>query len=257
MTSRLLRLFRSPRFHRPRPSGFSLVEMLLVVVMLGLLISFGLYRFGTTMKVLRIEGAAREMINVLNHARAEAIKIHVPTIVEFDFANGRFYAFADFTRDFTYDYPGQLFDPTQPYRTADYIVAEYDLPTKRGVPSETLLWCDLPAMTAPPYPLAAWPARADVPVTTITGFNPVTDAITLANKDVAVFLPNGTLQNTGSYRITDIYGENYLEISLQTRSGLTELLKYLKVDDAPGGIAGFYGRSLHATEERELAWVWY
>ncbi|MCP4664435.1 MAG: hypothetical protein GY856_54320 [bacterium] len=234
-----------------------MIEMLLVVVMLGLLITFGLYRFGSTMKVLRLEGAARDMINVLNRARAEAVKIHVPTIVEFDFPNGRFYAFADFTRDFTYDYPGLLFDPTVPYRTADYVILEYYLPDKASVPSQTLLWCDFPAMTAPPFPMPSFPARAAVPATTITGFNAVTDVITLQPKVVAVFLPNGTLQNTGSYRITDLYGDNYLEISLQTRSGLTELRKYLRAPDAPGGIAGFYGRSLHATEERELSWVWY
>jgi len=248
MIPRLFPPLRSSGPPRPRQGGFSLVEMLLVMVLLGLLVTFGLYRFGTTMKMLRLEGASRDISDVLNRARAEAIKLHVPTVVEYDFPNGRFWAFTDHDHDLSYKCPGMIACPG-PYRTDEYIFVEYDFPSKAGVPSETLLWGD--PTTPPPDPLPAFPAQGAVPTDTIKGFTAT------GGKQVAVFLPSGILRDTGSYFITDIYGENHLEVALETRSGLTEIRKYLHEEDAPGAVAGFYGRSLHATEERELAWVWY
>ena len=73
-----------------------------------------------TMKMLRLEGASRDISDVLNRARAEAIKLHVPTVVEYDFPNGRFWAFTDHDHDLSYKCPGMIACPG-PYRTDEYI----------------------------------------------------------------------------------------------------------------------------------------
>lgn len=242
MTHKFSTPFRAPG--RSRSAGFSLAELLVVILVIGILATFAVSRLDNTYRVLRLEGAANDLSTLFRRARAEAIKMHYPAVVVFDFANHEVRAFVDIP-PLTGLGAGQqnyIFNPVagMPHRETDYLVADYLLPLKDGQPAHTAFWG--PADGAPNGPDAL------IDFSTYNDENGVP-------RQVAVFLPDGTLENTGAVRIADLAGLNFLEVALETRSGVSEVRKYLLPADSPTGSAAFFGRAFGTAGE--VAWVWY
>lgn len=59
-------------------SGFTLLELMLVVTIAGLLLGFGVPAMGNFFRNARITGAANDVMGALHFARSEAIKRRVP-----------------------------------------------------------------------------------------------------------------------------------------------------------------------------------
>ncbi|MEX0744908.1 MAG: GspH/FimT family protein [Phycisphaeraceae bacterium] len=62
-------------------SGFTLLELMLVVVLAGLLLGIGVPAMGSFIRNARITGAANDVMAALHFARSEAIKRRVPVSV--------------------------------------------------------------------------------------------------------------------------------------------------------------------------------
>src|ERR1700689_5015034 len=71
---------------KPRKVGFTLIEMLVVIVIVGILVSFALPAATTLMKSGGLNGAAREVANTLGLARQYAITHRTTTCVVFPFS---------------------------------------------------------------------------------------------------------------------------------------------------------------------------
>ena len=100
---------RTSRPHtRPAEAGFSVVEMLVVVLLIGLLAVWGYPSFLGTLNRLRLTSAAREAAVFMQVARMEATKRSVPTRVVYqDSATGligkpALLAYADLNSDGLY-----------------------------------------------------------------------------------------------------------------------------------------------------------
>lgn len=62
-------------------SGFTLLELMLVVTIAGLLLGFGVPAMGNFFRNARITGAANDVMGGLHFARSEAIKRRVPVTI--------------------------------------------------------------------------------------------------------------------------------------------------------------------------------
>ena len=78
-----------------RSAGFTLIEILVVLAILGILLTFGLPALDRTMHRGRLEGMAREAATLMQIARFESIKKSVPARVAFDYTTDSIYAYAD------------------------------------------------------------------------------------------------------------------------------------------------------------------
>lgn len=68
--------------------GFTLVEMLIVVVLVGAAVGFGIEGLRTYRETQRARAGAVQVVTVLNHAKSRAVTTNQPVIV--DFAPGGF-----------------------------------------------------------------------------------------------------------------------------------------------------------------------
>lgn len=88
--------------------GFTLIEMVIVMAVIGILASFSIPFLSGTMTNMRLGGAAREIHSVLQQARLRAAKEQSSVIVDFDpdrdgTLAGNYIAFVDTDKDFTRD----------------------------------------------------------------------------------------------------------------------------------------------------------
>jgi len=79
-----------PKLHNLWPAragaGFTLVELLIVIALLGVLLTLALPSFLGTMQRYRVSTAANQIANILQFARMEAIRTRTNTIVAQDSA---------------------------------------------------------------------------------------------------------------------------------------------------------------------------
>jgi general secretion pathway protein H len=73
-----------------RQRGFTLVELAVVMVILGLMTLMALPVFSRTMKGLRLKRAVQEMTSVMRRARAQAVFHHTPGWVALDLERNRY-----------------------------------------------------------------------------------------------------------------------------------------------------------------------
>jgi len=70
--------------HRSRKSGFTLLEMLVVLVLIGLLAAFALPRVGKSLPGLQLRTAARQVAATFRYAAQRAMSEQAPYAVYFD-----------------------------------------------------------------------------------------------------------------------------------------------------------------------------
>jgi prepilin-type N-terminal cleavage/methylation domain-containing protein len=70
-----------------REAGFTLLEMLVVVLIIGIMATLGMPALQQMISRTRLEGLAREVGVICQSSRLEAIKGGIPTVIRFDHAN--------------------------------------------------------------------------------------------------------------------------------------------------------------------------
>ena len=219
------------RSHRAHDRGFTLIELLVVLLVIGVMVLIGMYRFDHLLRKMRLEGEARDVASVLQGARLHAIQRQTTAVVEI--TGGRLIAYTDI------------------HDAAGEVNTDFNFNPVAGLPeggTDLMIGDFMPRNTFFGGPAVA--ARADPEMT--QGLS------SEGGRTMAIFLPNGTLRDTGAFRLTATDDLNTLEIALDTRSGAIELRKYLKA--GPRG-AGYYGKASGqgsaGARGSELIWVWY
>lgn len=220
------------RSRRALPGGFTLIELLVVLLVVGIMVLIGMYRFDHLLRKMRLESDAREVSTALQSARLHAIQRQTTTIVEI--VGARLVAYTD-----VHDGAGE-------------VKADFNFNPVAGLPEGGT---DLQiAEFTPRNTFFGGPSVASI------ADQEMTRGLSSENgRTMAIFQPDGTLRDTGAFRLTASDDLNTLEIALDTRSGAIEIRKYLHQDGARQ--AGYYGKasSQGSTGARgsELVWVWY
>jgi prepilin-type N-terminal cleavage/methylation domain-containing protein len=80
---------------RTGDSGFSLTELMVAILILGLLLAIGAPAFGRYMQSWRLNGDANEMASMLRLARAAAVSKNTNVLFVFDVNQGEYFYFED------------------------------------------------------------------------------------------------------------------------------------------------------------------
>ena len=172
-----------------RPEGYTLLEIMVVVAVVGIISLMGLPALQNMILRSKHEGAARQISMLIHRAKMEAVKQSVSTVVAIDPAADTVTAFADVNGD------GDLkFDPDggADYRTTDYqIGGTFSLPSGLS--------------------FAAHDGTDDAKVA--EGF----EDVTWSGTNVAVFESDGSVSKLGAFRTGDLEG-NYLEIRVEPQA---------------------------------------
>lgn len=223
---------------RPRPdAGVTLLEILVVLALVGFAMITAVQTWSEWVPRARLRGAARELVQVVQRTRVTAVQRGVPGVVSADPASGEVLAFADVDGDPNPgdpEYAGYLrFAPDSaiPGRRTDFRIGSIDL-----------------LRVAFGGPVGG-PHGAD----SLAGLTPVPSAAP-GDPPVLAFGPDGSPLAGGGFRLLDAAAENVLEVAIEEVTGRVEIRKYLRGEDAPGGVAGFYPESQTA---HGSTWVWY
>jgi type II secretory pathway pseudopilin PulG len=204
--------------------GFTIIEALVVVAVLGLAVLAGLPALNKFMHRSKLEGVSRQTAMLIHRARQEAIKQGVPVVVKPDFGSREVLVFTDVDDDGVFT-P----DSAQPLYTADYELARVPLPSRiiyfmgtSGVP--------------------ATPGNAEDSVLGLAVSN-----------DAVVVEPDGSVRDTGAIRLADNRG-NYLEVAVTSKAGgKVEVRKFNFAP--PGGLEpGYYPKAMI---NGDPTWVWH
>ena len=215
-------------------AGFTLIEMLLVIMIFGIIGTITLNFFATLQPKLELRGAAREAQFLIHRARMEAIRRGVSTVVQADLQTGSLVAYADVNGDPVTGNPGHAKylrydpDPAIGNKKTDYEIGQIHLGSSSfgAPPSYQIIegFTDVPGESV------------DVPA-------------------VLVFSPLGSIEATGALRFSDGSGRNHIEAAVTSRAGKVEVRKFLKADDSPTSSAGFFQEG--AGGDGANVWVWY
>lgn len=208
--------------------GFSFVEMVVVLAMLGILAAIGFPALISFINRGKIEGTAGKTSLLTQRTRMEAMKRGVRTVMAIDPVAREVIAFADVHGILATDPSDGLYNPIggMTPRTTDYIIARYQLPSGVSFASPT-----------------------DVGMNSVDGFvNP-------GNPDPpdrqAVFQTDGSVLATGAFRFADARG-NYLEVRVAPQAtGKAQVRKY---NDALPANAD--GTNWYARREGGEPWTW-
>lgn len=198
-----MRRHRAPQV---QAQGFTLIETLIVLALMGILMMFGMPALLEMMKRERLVGAARQATTVFRLARSEAIKRNADVGVTVDYAGGRIFAF----RDLPEADPPPDDVPNGEYDAGEPIVAEVTLPNGIGLfgPGDDI----------------DGGAHANACV----GFPE-----SPADVGIVIFDGRGTASSTGAIRFTDQVGTDYLELRIETpATGRLAVQKYAGGDGA-------------------------
>lgn len=177
-----------------RPNGFTLVESLIVIAIIGILVLISAPAFLRMMNRFKLTGTTREVASLMQASRMEAIKLNAPAQVNYDVASNTFVAFVDFDRDSAFSAGDRM------------LAARVIVPTKvefwgpgDGAPNGANAidgWDDPPARMGP------------------------------------VFNADGSVDRVGAYRFKDT-NDNFLEVRVETpATGRMVLKKYFPDDSS-------------------------
>ncbi len=82
----------------PRASGFTLVELMLVVLLVGLMVGVSTMRLDFMVPKYKLRGAAREVAGLLKQARSRAAGSGKDVYVEFDLPKGQYWVLVAFPK---------------------------------------------------------------------------------------------------------------------------------------------------------------
>src|ERR1044072_3504039 len=82
-----------------RSAGFTLIELLVVIPIMGALLTLGVPALANFTQRSKIEGVARQTVNLMQVARFDSIKHSLPARVVVDYAADEVYAFTDMNPD--------------------------------------------------------------------------------------------------------------------------------------------------------------
>ena len=217
------------RYPSGRTAGFSVVELLLVVSVLGIVGTLTLQAFYSWLPRLDLRVAAQQSRALITKARLEAIQRGVSTVVEIDPDEGTVSAFADVNGDPLTPASYLIFDPDPALgaKQTDYLIGNVVLE------SSTLGADGFAAVDGFTLPPAAPPDTLEV----------------------LVFSSVGVPESLGAFRLADATGRNVLEIAVASLAGKVESRKYLHADDSPTSSAGFFTQG--ADGESQNVWTWY
>lgn len=183
--------------HTPRSTraGFTLLELLFVLAIAMLILAIGIPSLLNFLARQKLEGSARAVTTLAQRARQEALTRGVPAVLLVD--GDAVVAFADIHGATPTSPPDGLFNPTAgaPFRSTDYEIGRSALP----------------------------------PTVTLVGPSNSPGVVGLTDVDGtprAIFDPDGTIRDTGSFHLADIRG-NYLEVRIAPHAtGRVALYKF-------------------------------
>ncbi len=219
--SRSARETPMPRALSQRQAGFTMLEILVVLAILGILALFTMPMLQRMIIRSQLEAMGRETVTFLRSARLEAIKNSAPVVVNLNTATGEVSAFADINDALGNPGIDLLYNPQggAPPGTTDYIV----------VPTQTLT--KNASFGGPAGDAAA-----------VTGFAGIAPNYSI------VFNADGTVSSEGTLRFGDTR-ENYLQVAVGPRTtARVRILKWDRDDSI------WHPR---ARETGGVTWEWY
>lgn len=166
-----------PRQPGRADSGFSLVELLIVLALIAILTLIGMPWMLSTLNRAKMVAAAKESATMMQLARLESIKQGVPTQVIYEAGSDSFLAFADSNRDGVFT------------AAADRVIA-------RGnrLPKGVYLWGPTDSGAEGEHAIADWDE----------------DPPCVDERPGPIFRTDGSCNCAGAFRFRDSYG-NFLE----------------------------------------------
>ena len=165
------------RSTRKRQAGFTLLETLVVVAVIGILVLISAPAFLKMMNRFKLTATARELTSFLQAARMEAIKLNAPAQVSYDTVTNSFVGFVDLDRDDVLSAADRVLGAKVPIPVKVAFQGPGD-----GAPNGVNAidgWDDAPARSGP------------------------------------TFRPDGSVDRVGAFRLRDS-NDNYLEVRVET-----------------------------------------
>jgi prepilin-type N-terminal cleavage/methylation domain-containing protein len=165
------------RLTRQRQAGFTLIETLIVLAVIGILVLIAAPAFLGMLNRFKLTGTTREVASLMQAARLEAIKLNTPAQVNYDATANAFIAFVDMDRDNALSDPDRVLAGRVPVPAK----VEFWGPGDGAANGANAIdgWDDAPARTGP------------------------------------IFNPDGSVDRVGAYRFKDS-NENFLEVRVAT-----------------------------------------
>jgi prepilin-type N-terminal cleavage/methylation domain-containing protein len=198
---------------KPRNDGFTLIEMLTVIVIIVIIFSIGVPAFNNLMKSGGLNGASREVANTLGLARQYAITHRTTTCVVFPFSG-------------TTGAGTNLAPLYQSYAVIDLGSANY-ISKWEHLPLGTV-FMNVNASVGSPPSLANSGTLLSLPFPTSSA-SPTTLAC-------IEFKPWGTATQSGSFTITEGYMNGGVPVPTSIRAGALANVVTVSVDNVVGRI---------------------
>lgn len=165
------------RSTQQREAGFTLIETLIVITVIGILVLIAAPAFLQMLNRFKLTGAARELASLMQAARMEAIRLNAPAQVSYDATENAFTAFVDLDRDDALSAADRVLKSKVPLP----VKVTFQGPGDTGPNEANAIdgWDDVPARPGP------------------------------------TFRPDGSVDRVGAFRLKDS-NNNFLEVRIET-----------------------------------------
>ncbi len=111
--------------HIAKSKGFTLVELMFVILIFGLVMTMSMPSFGRFLQTWKLHGEVDRVAAILRTARSAAIMRNINAVFQFDESQGTYFYFEDLNRDGSHD-------------SGEYRSATFTLPPGIRFESQTL-----------------------------------------------------------------------------------------------------------------------